>query len=191
MSPEPACDCPPSFRRSDCRAGRESCRAFAPDAVPLFNSTRPVWIAGRWVFAAGIAGGLAVFALAFSGCGHGQCRDARGRFAACPSREAARAWEDFGRKASAQADAAKDRAARTERNRFEAASFRAAKDAAERRDQDACIRSGSDSRGACAAEALAVCADQCEAVDARVDARGVFYCRDAFGNEWPSGGECD
>lgn len=68
MSPEP-CDCPPAYRRSDCRAGREACRAFAPDAVPLFNSTRPAWIAGRWLVALGLACGLAGLALAVSGCG--------------------------------------------------------------------------------------------------------------------------
>ena len=60
--------------------------------------------------------------------------------------------------------ALEETAERVGSNRFSAASFRAAQ---------------------------AVCADQCEAVGARVGRNGEFYCHDFYGNEWQSGGECD
>ncbi len=59
--PKP-CDCPPSFRRSDCRAG-EACPALA---LPFVHSTRPAWVAGRVIAAAGLSVGLAVIALALT-----------------------------------------------------------------------------------------------------------------------------
>lgn len=98
MKTKPACDCL-AYRRSDCRAGA-ACGALRErtPAPLLFNSTRPAWVAGRWIIAAGLAAGLAVLGLALGGCCATQCRDSTtGRFVACPPPAEMDAWDAIDR----------------------------------------------------------------------------------------------